>query len=83
MKKVCLVTGAKKGIGLAVSKKLASEVYEVVVLDNLSNSKECVLDRIKTITGKSVKFYKADLLNIEEIEQVFSENKIDSVIHFA
>ena len=78
-----LVTGGTGFIGSHTVVQLLNDGREVVVLDNLSNSKECVLDRIKTITGKSVKFYKADLLNIEEIEKVFSENQIDSVIHFA
>ena len=56
---------------------------EVVVLDNLSNSKEDSIKRVEKITEKSVRFYKGDLLNTADLEKVFSENKIDSVIHFA
>ena len=78
-----LVTGGTGFIGSHTVVQLLNDDRDVVILDNLSNSKECVLDRIKTITGKTVKFYKADLLNVEDIEKVFAENKIDSVIHFA
>ena len=78
-----LVTGGTGFIGSHTVVELVKDGREVVILDNLCNSKICVLDRIKTITGKSVKFYKADLLNEDEIEKVFSENDIDSVIHFA
>ena len=78
-----LVTGGTGFIGSHTVVELVKDGREVVILDNLRNSKICVLDRIKTITGKSVKFYKADLLNEDEIEKVFSENDIDSVIHFA
>ena len=78
-----LVTGGTGFIGSHTVVELVKDGREVVILDNLCNSKICVLDRIKTITGKNVKFYKADLLNEDEIEKVFSENDIDSVIHFA
>ncbi|MGM9666372.1 MAG: UDP-glucose 4-epimerase GalE [Eubacteriales bacterium] len=78
-----LVTGGTGFIGSHTVVELVKDGRDVVILDNLCNSKICVLDRIKTITGKSVKFYKADLLNEDEIEKVFSENDIDSVIHFA
>lgn len=78
-----LVTGGTGFIGSHTVVELVKDGRDVVILDNLCNSKICVLDRIKSITGKSVKFYKADLLNEDEIEKVFSENDIDSVIHFA
>lgn len=78
-----LVTGGTGFIGSHTVVELVKDGRDVVILDNLCNSKICVLDRIKAITGKSVKFYKADLLNEDEIEKVFSENDIDSVIHFA
>lgn len=78
-----LVTGGTGFIGSHTVVELVKDGRDVVILDNLCNSKLCVLDRIKAITGKSVKFYKADLLNEDEIEKVFSENDIDSVIHFA
>lgn len=78
-----LVTGGTGYIGSHTVVELLNDNREVVILDNLCNSKICVLDRIETITGKRPKFYKGDILNIEDIEKVFSENEIDSVIHFA
>ena len=78
-----LVTGGTGFIGSHTVVQLLNNGEEIVVLDNLSNSKECVLDRIRTITGKTVKFYKADLLDIDAVEKVFCENQIDAVIHFA
>ncbi len=78
-----LVTGGTGYIGSHTVVQLLNDNREVVILDNLSNSKLCVLDRIKEITGKSVKFYKGDILNIDDIENVFKENEIDAVIHFA
>jgi len=55
----------------------------VVVLDNLSNSSEESLKRVKSITGKHLEFYKADLLDKEQVAAVFLDHKIDAVIHFA
>ncbi len=78
-----LVTGGAGFIGSHTSVELLNDGYEVIILDNLSNSKEGAIDRIKTITGKDVKFYKVDLLDLEGTEKVFSENEIDAVIHFA
>ena len=71
-----LVTGGTGYIGSHTVVELLNIGKEVVILDNLSNSKECVLDRIETITGKRPKFYKGDILNIDDIEKVFSENEI-------
>lgn len=78
-----LVTGGAGYIGSHTCVELLNRGEEIVVFDNLMNSKEESLARVKKITGKDFKFYKGDLLNIEEIEKVFKENKIDSVIHFA
>lgn len=78
-----LVTGGAGYIGSHTCVELLNEAYDVVVLDNLSNSSEESLNRVKTITGKSLKFYKADLLDNEAIQAVFNENRIDAVIHFA
>lgn len=78
-----LVTGGTGFIGSHTVVELLNDVRDVVILDNLVNSKECVLDRIEQITGKRPKFYKADLLDLDATEKVFAENQIDSVIHFA
>ena len=78
-----LVTGGAGFIGSHTIVELLNENNEVIVLDNFCNSKPVVLDRIKKITGKDFKFYEADLLDYDAIDKIFSENKIDSVIHFA
>ncbi len=78
-----LVTGGLGYIGSHTSVELLEAGHNVIVIDNLSNSKEIVKDKIKEITGKNIKFYKYDLLNSCDIEKVFEENNIDSVIHFA
>ncbi|MBU1343394.1 MAG: UDP-glucose 4-epimerase GalE [Proteobacteria bacterium] len=78
-----LVTGGAGYIGSHTCVELLNENHEVVVLDNLSNSSEESLTRVKKITGKSLEFYKADLLNKKQVDAVFLEHKIDAVIHFA
>lgn len=79
-----LVTGGTGFIGSHTVIQLLDGGFDVVILDNLSNSKACVLDRIEQITGKRPKFYQVDLLDEAGVERVFSENpEIDSVIHFA
>lgn len=78
-----LVTGGMGYIGSHTTVELLKKGYEVIIVDNLSNSKELVKDRIKAITGIEPKFYKYDVLNKEDMDKVFSENNIDSVIHFA
>lgn len=78
-----LVTGGTGFIGSHTTVELLNAGEDVIILDNLSNSKICVLDRIEKIAGKRPKFYKADLLNYDECEKIFAENDIESVIHFA
>ncbi len=78
-----LVTGGTGYIGSHTCVELLDKGYEVVIFDNLSNSKRNVVDKIKDITGKDVKFYEADLLDKESMRVVFEENKFDAVIHFA
>ena len=78
-----LVTGGIGYIGSHTCVELLDAGYDVIVIDNLSNSKIDVLDRIKEITKKEVKFYKGDCCDKEILTKIFSENKIDAVIHFA
>ena len=78
-----LVTGGTGYIGSHTCVELLNQGHEVVIFDNLFNSQIDVVDKIKTITGKDVKFYKADMLDKESMRPVFEENKFDAVIHFA
>ena len=78
-----LVTGGAGYIGSHTCVELLNSGYEIVVLDNLDNSSEKSLERVKELTGKDFPFYKVDLLDYEATEKVFSEHKFDSVIHFA
>ncbi len=78
-----LVTGGAGYIGSHTVIQLLENNKNVVIVDNFSNSNPIVLDRIKQITNKDFKFYEIDTTNQEELEIVFKENKIDSVIHFA
>ena len=78
-----LVTGGAGYIGSHTCVELLNAGYEIIVLDNLSNSSEKCLDAVKQLTGKDFPFYKVDMLDKDEMEKVFAENKIDAVIHFA
>jgi len=78
-----LVTGGAGFIGSHTCVDLLNQDYEIVVLDNLSNSKTESLQRVKNITGKDFKFYQLNLLDYEHIDTVFKENDIEAVIHFA
>lgn len=78
-----LVTGGAGYIGSHTCVELLNAGYEIVVLDNLSNSCEKSLEVVKELTGKDFPFYKVDMLDYDDMEKVFSENKIDAVIHFA
>ncbi len=79
-----LVTGGAGFIGSHTIVELFEAHDEVIVIDNLSNSDKISLERVKKITGKSVKFYEIDLLDAEGTDKVFAENPgINSVIHFA
>ncbi len=78
-----LVTGGAGYIGSHTCVELLESGYEIAVLDNLVNSSEKSLDRIKEITGKEFNFYKCDLLDYEATDKVFSSEKFDGVIHFA
>ena len=78
-----LVTGGTGYIGSNTVVKLIENGYDVIIVDNFSNSKPIVLEKLKKITGKDIKFYEIDLCNKSKLETVFKENKIDAVIHFA
>lgn len=78
-----LVTGGAGYIGSHTCVELLNEGYEVVVIDNLSNANEIALERVQEITGKNLTFYKKDLLDREALDEIFTKENIDSVIHFA
>ena len=78
-----LVTGGAGYIGSHTCVELLNEGFEIVVIDNFSNSKSSSLDAIKKITGKDFKFYEIDYLDKDALNKVFEENKIDAVINFA
>lgn len=83
MKKV-LVTGGTGYIGSHTVVELLNLGYEVYIIDNLSNSKIDILDKIQEITGKRPHFEKIEMCNASELQDYFARNKgIDSVIHFA
>lgn len=78
-----LVTGGTGFIGSHTCVELLDSGYEVVIVDNLSNSKKDVVDKINVISGKNVKFYEADVCDKSALRNIFKENEIDAVIHFA
>ena len=78
-----LVLGGAGYIGSHTCVELLNAGYEVVVVDNLYNSSEEALKRVEQITGKTVKFYEADVLDREALEKIFDAEDIDSVINFA
>ena len=78
-----LVTGGAGFIGSHTCVVLQEAGYDIVVVDNFSNSKPEALNRIKKITGKEFKFYEADILDAEAMQKIFEENEIEAVIHFA
>lgn len=78
-----LVTGGAGYIGSHTCLALLQAGYEVIVVDNLSNSKEEALHRVQELTGKTLTFYQVDLLDKDALEAVFTAQPIDNVIHFA
>ncbi len=78
-----LVTGGTGYIGSHTCVELLNAGKDVVIIDNLSNSKQSVVGKIEQITGKTVRFYKDDVRDEQALTRIFKENSITAVIHFA
>ena len=78
-----LVTGGAGYIGSHTVVDLLDNDFEVVVVDNLCNSKPAVVERVKKISGKDFKFYQNDVCDENAIDEIFDKEKPDAVIHFA
>ncbi len=78
-----LVTGGAGYIGSHTCIEMIKAGYDVVVVDNLDNSSSESLARVEKIVGKKIKFYENDVRDKQALRRIFSENKIDAVIHFA
>ena len=85
-----LVTGGAGFIGSHTCVELLNRGYRIVIVDDLSNSSEVAVERIRTITGAEsepvhdrLTFYQASILDRDALEQVFSQHEMDAIIHFA
>jgi len=78
-----LLPGGLGYIGSHTAVELLNEGKEVIILDNFSNSKPDVIEKIEKISGKKIRFYEADYLEREKVEKIFEENEIEAVINFA
>ena len=78
-----LVTGGTGFIGSHTCVELINNKYDVVIIDNLSNSSSVVVDKIEEITGVRPVFYEGDVCSLDTLRMIFSKHKIDTVIHFA
>lgn len=78
-----LVTGGAGFIGSHTCVELLNAGYEIVVVDNLYNSSEKSLDRVRELTGKDFAFYPFDIRDKENMRKIFEDHKIDACIHFA
>jgi UDP-glucose 4-epimerase len=78
-----LVTGGAGYIGSHTCLELLQADYQVIVADNLSNSKKESLRRVEVLTGKTITWYETDLLDRQGLDLIFQEHSIDAVIHFA
>ena len=83
IKKTILITGGTGYIGSHTAVQLLEADYQVIMLDNLSNSKADVVQRVEKISGKKVSFIQGDIRDVQCLHQVFQNNPIDAVIHFA
>ena len=78
-----LITGGAGYIGSHTCIELVKSGHDIIVVDNLRNSKKESLTRVEKIIGKPVKFYEADVRDKEALRKIFKENKIEAAIHFA
>ncbi|MEH6892582.1 UDP-glucose 4-epimerase GalE [Bacillus sp. JJ864] len=78
-----LITGGAGYIGTHTCVELLNAGYEIIVVDNFSNSKPEALNRVRKITGKDFRFYQVNLQDKDALDKIFSENQVDAVIHFA
>ena len=78
-----LVTGGTGFIGSHTCVELLENGYDIIIMDNLSNSKRESVERIEKVSGKTVKFYKTDMLDLDKTAEIFEKNEIAAVIHFA
>lgn len=78
-----LVTGGTGFIGSHTCVELLANNYDIIVVDNLSNSKKEAVGRIEKISGKKIGFYQADICDYDKLTEIFKENDISAVIHFA
>jgi len=78
-----LITGGAGYIGTHTSVELINSGYEIILVDNFSNSKAVAIKRVEQITGKNIQIVNADIRNSDALSKVFEENSIDGVIHFA
>ena len=78
-----LVTGGTGYIGSHTCIELLKNNEDIIIVDNLSNSKKEMIEKIKQISRKDFKFYQVDLLDEKNMEEIFKENEIDEVMHFA
>lgn len=78
-----LITGGAGYIGSHTCIELLERGYNIILLDNFCNSSKTVIQTLEKISGKAIPYYDCDLRNIDQVEQVFKENRLDGVIHFA
>ena len=78
-----LVTGGSGYIGSHTCVRLLEQGFDIVVVDNLSNSKRQVIQRLEQLTGKTIPFYPIDVASRDDLDRVFAEHAINAVIHFA